>query len=433
LFFEGFMVFELNLNRPRRRLALAILALAVSSLLVVLIISMFVIGTLADDRLLVTRDTLQAPVGYFPNSARLNARMASAELSESDRDLANAKAHARRAIDLSPHDYRFRITLASIEEAEGDRSAAEASLQAARALAPNYWDVHYRLGNLFVREGKLAQSLDEFRIAVAANNALLPGTLDLLWRASRGDVNALQTAAGASPKARLTLAQFLLRVSRPAEAESVFGSIDREARLAASVESAAFLNALIAAGELEPARDFWSDLAGADRQSTLVWNGGFEMDLLKNFAQFDWLFGRSEYARLTIDGAAAHSGSRSLKIEFAGRDTTQLDNEIKQLVPVRPGVRYTLECYAKTSELETPEGPRVVVANSASPVWIAASEPVSGGSGDWRRLAVDFVAPQSVSGGMSAVFVSIKRKPKFSYDEPTRGTVWFDDFSLKEQ
>jgi hypothetical protein len=157
------------------------------------------------------------------------------------------------------------------------------------------------------------------------------------------------------------------------------------------------------------------------------------MDLLKNFAQFDWLFGRSEYARLTIDAAVAHSGSRSLKIEFAGRDTTQLDNEIKQLVPVRPGARYTLECYAKTSELETPEGPRVVVANSASPAWIAASEPVSRGSGDWQRLAVDFVAPLSVSGGMSAVFISIKRKPKFSYDEPTRGTVWFDDFSLKEQ
>jgi tetratricopeptide (TPR) repeat protein len=433
LFFEGFMVLKLNLNKLGGRLALAILALAGSSLLVVLIISMFVIGTLADDRLLVTRDTLQVPVGYFPNSARLNARLASAELSESDRDLANAKAHARRAVDLSPHDYRFRITLASIEEAEGDRSAAEASLEAARALAPNYWDVHYRLGNLLVREGKLAQSLDEFQIAVAANNALLPGTLDLLWRASRGDVNVLQTATGSSPKARLTLAQFLLRVSRPAEAESVFGSIDREGRVAASTESGAFLNALIAAGELGPARDFWSDLAGADRQSMLMWNGGFEMELLRSFAQFDWLFGRSEYARLTIDAAVAHTGSRSLKIEFAGRDTTQLDNEIKQLVPVRPGARYTLECYAKTSELETPEGPRVVVANSASPVWIAASEPVARGSGDWQRLAVDFVAPQSVSGGMSAVFISIKRKPKFSYDEPTRGAVWFDDFSLKEQ
>jgi len=427
------MVLKLNLNKLRGRLALAILALAGSSLLVVIIISRFVIGTLADDRLLVTRDMLQIPVGYFPNSARLNARLASAELSESGRDLANAKTHAQRAVDLSPNDYRFRITLASIEEAGGDRAAAEASLEAARALAPNYWSVHYRLGNLLVREGKLAQSLEEFRIAVAANSALLPGTLDLLWRASRGDVDAVHTVAGTSPKARLTLAQFLLKVSRPADAASVFGSIDRAGRLASSAESSAFLNSLIAAGELGPARDLWSEMAGGDRQSTLVWNGGFESDLVKDFAQFDWSFGGSEYARFAIDAAFAHTGSRSLRIEFVGRDTTQLDNEIKQLVTVRPGARYSLECYAKASELETPEGPRVVVSNSASPAWIAASEPVAQGSGDWQRLAVDFVAPQTASGPTSAVLVSIKRKPKFSYDEPTRGTVWFDDFLLKEQ
>lgn len=427
------MVLKLNLNKLSGRLALAILALAGSSLLVVVIISRFVIGTLASDKLLVTRAMLQVPVGYFPNSARLNARMASAELSESDRDLANAKGHAQRAVNLSPNDYRFRITLASIEEASGDRAAAEASLEAARALAPNYWSVHYRLGNLLVREGKLAQSLDEFRIAVAANNEILPGTLDLLWRASRGDLNALQTVAGTGPKTRLTLAQFLLRVSRPAEAASVFGSIDRAGRLASSTESSAFLTALIATGEIGPARDLWSEMAGGDRQSTLMWNGGFESDPLKDFAQFDWSFGRSEHARFAIDAAVAHGGTRSLRIEFVGRDTTQLDNEIRQLVAVRPGVRYSIECYVKASQLETPEGPRVVVSNSASPVWIAASEPVAQGSGDWQRLAVDFVAPQVASGATSAVFISIKRKPKFSYDEPTRGTLWFDDFSLKEQ
>ncbi len=427
------MVLELNLNKPGRRFALAIVVLAGCSLLVVIVVSGFVIGTLADDRLLVTRDMIQVPVTYFPNSARLNGRLASAELSESDSDLANAKAHAQRAVNLSPYDYRLRVTLASIEEADGDRAAAEASLQAARGLAPHYWTVHYRLGNLLVREAKIDQSLDEFRIAVAANPAILPGTLDLLWRASRADVNTVQTVAGTGARARLTLAQFLLKVSRPAEAASVFGSIDRTSRLASSAESSNFLNSLIAAGGLQPARDLWNEMAGGDRESALLWNGGFESDLLRDFGQFDWTFGRSEYARFAVDSAVGHSGSRSLRIEFAGRDTTQLDNEIKQLVLVRPGARYTLECYAKTTGLETPEGPRVVVASSASANWIAASDPVARGSSDWQRIAVDFVGPPATSGGASAVFVSIKRKPKFSYDEPTRGTVWFDDFSLKEQ
>jgi len=424
------MVLELNLNSLLGRLALALFVFAGCALLVLVIVSKFVIATLADDRFVVTRDMLQVPVTYFPNSARLNGRLAAAELSESDRNLANAKEHAQRAVKLSPNDYRYRVTLASIEEAGGDRSAAESALLAARALAPSHWSVRYRLGNLLVRQGKLTQSLDELKIAVAANSTLLPGTLDLLWRASRGNVEALETVAGSNPKARLTLAQFLLKSSRPAEASAVFGTIDRSGRLASSTDSASFLNLLIAAGELQAARDFWGEIAGGERQSLAVWNGGFESDLMKDFTQFDWQFGKSEYARLSIDPAVAHSGSRSLKVEFVGRDTTQLDNEIRQLVLVRPGARYALECYVKTNGLETPEGPRLVVANTT---WIAASEPVAQGSNDWQRLAVEFVAPPNPKNAMSAVYISLKRKPKFSYDEPTRGDLWLDDFSLKEQ
>ena len=428
------MVLKLNLDKLRGRVALAIVVLAGSVLLFIVIASRFVIGTLADRRLQVTRAMLRIPVEYFPNSARLNARLASAELSESDRDLSMAKFHAQRAAALSPYDHLIRITLASIEEAAGDRSAAEESLVKAKTLAPNYWSVNYRLGNLLVRQGKLAESLEPFRIAVAGNPTLLPGTLDLLWRASREDVDAVKAVAGPGPNARLTLAQFLLKVSKPDEAAAVFGSIDRSSRLGNSKESSTFLNSLIAAGGLSRARELWSEIAGGDRQSALLGNGGFESDILKDFAQFDWSLGRSEYARFAIDSTVAHGGSRSLRIEFVGRDTTQLDNEIRHLVVVRPGARYTLECFAKAGGLETPEGPRVVITGSSSPVWIAASEPVARGSGDWQRLAVEFVAPQSPNGGaMSAVFVSIKRKPKFSYDEPTSGTVWLDDFSLKEQ
>jgi hypothetical protein len=427
------MVLELKLTKLTARLALAAVAIAGCALLVAIIVSRFVIGTLADDRVAVTRDTLQVPVEYFPGSARLNARLAAAELSESDRDLVSAESCAQRAVNLSPYDYRFRLILASVKEAGGDRSAAEASLESALSLAPGYWDVHYRLANLLVREGKLTQSLSEFKIAITANRELLAGTLDLVWRASREDVSAVQAITGSDPKAKLLLAQFLLKASRPVEAASVFSSIDRSERISAAQESSQFLNSLIAAGKLEAARDLWSDLAGNERPSTLIWNGGFESDIARAFVQFEWSFGRTEYARLAIDQSVARTGARSLRIEFTGRDTTQLDNEIKQLVPLRPGVRYSLECYAKTNGLETPEGPRVVVSDSASSRWIAASEPVAQGSSDWQRLTFDFVAPESENNGAIGVFVSIKRKPKFSYDEPTRGTVWIDDFSIRER
>lgn len=426
------MKLDVNLTKLSRRIAVAVALITVCSFLFVVIVSRFVIGTLSDDRLLVTRDTLRYPVEYFPGSARLNGRLAAAELEEGDRDLASAEFCARRAVTLSPNDYRFRLVLASAQEANGDRKAAEESLRAAHALAPNYWDVHYRLGNLLVREGRLSESLDELQMAIAANGDLLPGTLDLIWRASNGDVEAVRAVTGNGASNRLTLAQFLLKASRSNEAADIFGSIDRTGRLIFAKESSAFLNSLIAAGKLDAARALWSDLIGRVDQS-LISNGGFESDILRDFSQFDWSFGRSEYARLAIDAASARTGSRSLRIEFTGRDTTRLDDEIKQLVPVRPGTRYTLECYVKTNGLESPEGPKVVLSDSKSSSWIAASEPIANGSHEWQRLTVDFLAPQRAPGESSAVIISVKRKPKFSYDDPTRGTVWFDDFSIKEQ
>jgi tetratricopeptide (TPR) repeat protein len=416
---------NLNLSRLFARLVFAFAALAFCSLLVIIIVSRFVIGTLADERLAVTRSVLEYPVRYFSGSARLNARLARAELAEADADSASALLHAQRAVELSPYDYRFRLTLAAIQEANGDRPGAQKSLESARELAPQHWDVHYRLGNLLLREGKVDQSLVELRAAVAANDDVLPGMLDLVWRASREDVNAVRSVAESSSKTKLTLAQFLLKNSHADEAANVFANIDREDRLASAADSSAFLNSLIAAGKFDTAHQLWSELTGS-AQSTLINNGGFESDISKNFAQFDWSFSRTEYARFALDTNVAHGGSRSLRIEFTGQDTTKLDNEVKQLVAVRPGARYRLECYFKTNKLDTPEGPRVVVAEAASS-WVGATEPIPAGSNDWRVLTVDFIGPSS-----SAVIVSIKRKPKFSYDEPTSGTVWFDDFSIKE-
>src|SRR5262249_25648905 len=125
---------------------------------------------------------------------------------------------------------------------------------------------------------------------------------------------------------------------------------------------------------------------------------------------------------------AAHSGSHSLRIDFAGLDTTRIDGEVKQLVAIRPGHRYRLECYAKSDGLLTPEGPRLAVLDAKSSNEIATSSPVPAGSNEWAMVSCEFVARPDCE----AVVIEIRRLPRFSYDDPTRGTVWFDDFALME-
>ncbi len=426
------MVLEFRLDKLTTRATLAIVTIAACSALVLFIFYQFVIGTLGDDRLPVTRNMLEIPLERLPNSSRLNARFAQNEVVASERDLARAVLHAQRAINLSPYDYRLRLTLASAKEAGGDRAAAEEALKQALALAPRNGDVRWRMANLLVREGKLSESLDHFKAVIEYDGELLGATLDLIWRASQGNVEAVTSVTADDPKAQLKLARFLLQQSQVNQAIAVLARVERSSQLG-SPDSPAFLNSLIAAGQFALAHGLWSSLAGADSESALIWNGGFESDILKDFAQFDWTFSPSEYARLNIDATVAHGGSRSLKIAFAGRDTTNLNNGPKQLVVVEPGAGYKIEWYVKTSELVTSEGPKVVVTDAGSREVIASSEPATPGSSDWRLGSLVFLAPPSKSGNSSGVYVSIVRIPKYSYDEPTKGSVWFDDFKMTKQ
>ncbi|MEK6288240.1 MAG: tetratricopeptide repeat protein [Acidobacteriota bacterium] len=426
------MIIEVKVNNLAARAVAMLSALAVCALLIFSALVNCVVGMLTDPRVSASRELLTAGIAYVPNSAPLNARLAEAEMGGEDRDISSIQNRATRAVNLSPWDYRNRLLLATVKEAAGDRAAAEQALQEALALAPNYTEVRWRLANLLLREGKLAKAVVEFRAANASNSGLLPGTLDLLWRVSAGNLVAVQAVTPDDPKSRLLLAQFLLKQSRASDAITVFAGIDRHSLVALS-ESSAFISSLMSEGRIEEARGLWVGLvsgtyAQPGRPLPGIWNGSFESDISKSLAQFDWAISRNEYAAPGIDSSVFRTGSRSLRIDFAGRDTARLDGQIKQTILLRPGARYRLECYAKTDRLETPEGPRVVVTDNTSSTELAASDPLPGGSNDWRRIAIDFTAPANAR----AATMAIKRIPKFSYDNPTRGTAWFDDFVLTE-
>ena len=393
------------------------------------VISNFIVSALTDERTGVSRDTLEMAVRYFPNSARLCARLAA--ISQQERETMDAQAYALRAINLSPHNYTFHLLLATIKESNGEAQSAEASLREALKLAPNKTEAHWQLANLLLRTGRLGQSISEFRATCAVNQKLLPVTLAIVWRASGGKLEALEAVAPADAKSQLALAGFLLKQSRADAAANVFDQIERKARLALP-ETSEFINALASSNRMELARKLWADLASDDgKERPLIWNGSFESDMVKGLAQFDWAIASSDYARIKIAAGQAHSGSRALRVDFAGRDTTRLTNEIRQLTVLSSGARYLLECYAKAEKLVTTEGPRIAVTTRAGDL-IALSEPVAVAQAGWQQLAVEFTAPQIPEGPQPAFYVTVRRKPKFSYDEPATGTVWLDDFTLTE-
>ncbi|HYE73933.1 MAG TPA: tetratricopeptide repeat protein [Blastocatellia bacterium] len=423
------MTFNLSLKTFKAKLLTALITLVVCALLVIGAVWYLVISTLSDDRIPIPHNVLVAAVQYFPNSPRLQARLAATEFTSPERDLDKAEAHAREAVRLLPNEYSYRLMLASILEAKGDRDAAEQSYRDALRLAPNFAEVHWRLANVLVRQGKAKESLDHFRVAAASNTTLLPGIYDLIWNLSNGSIEDITYVTGKTPKAQIALAQFLLSKNKVSEAANVYSSVDRTARRE-DPDSAGFLTQLAAIDHLEVARDLWLKVVtDKPENAPNIWNGSFEVDILPRLTQFDWQLSGNDFARVAIDPSVGRSGSRSLRVMFSGRDTTRLYDQIKQLVLVKPGVKYRLECYYKTRELRTPEGPTLAVMDRNFQTQIAASTSVPEGTNDWQQLSLEFTAPANAK----AVQVSFQRIPKYAFDNPTQGIVWLDDFSLKEQ
>lgn len=421
--------FAIPIHSIAARLAVAVMLTLIGALLAYAAVSQFIVSAITDERVTVDRATLATAVAIFPESARLQARLAAS--ANAERDFTAAQMYAARALELSPRDYRLRLLMAAIKESLGDLSAAEAQLREALRLAPHKTEPHWQLANLLLRAGRLSAALAEFRATTTMNPRLLPVTLNIIWRATGQNLEAVDAIPAGDAKSRLALAAFLLKQSHVQEAARIFRNVDYSARRALA-ESRDFIGDL-AKSDAALSRELWIDLvSGNSDERSLIWNGSFETEITKEFSQYDWLIDRSEYARIRVMPGVAHNGGRALRIDFLGRDTTRLTSEIRQYVVLRPGARYRLTAYAKAENLVTGEAPRIAVTTKAAPDWIAQSEPLVSSLTGWQPLAVEFTAPQLATGAQPAFEIAVRRKPKFSYDEPTSGTVWFDDFALVE-
>jgi len=427
--------FTLILDNWYKRIAAILMVSAVALGLGWVVISNFIIRGVADRRLALPREWLLAAAERFPNSARINLQLANAEMAGGDGNAqfdAEAESHAIRAVNLSPWDFQARRLLATAQELNGKQEEAENSLRKAVNLAPNHVELNWEFANLLARRGKLGESLAPFRVAARSKAGLLLSAVETIWRSSAGSIETLKVFAGNDAELRLAVVKFLIEQNLIAEAVSVFNSIDNQAK-ARSPQSSELITTLMRAGQFSLARATWLELMaaskpeGADAHTTLVWNGGFETDAVEGLYHFDWAIRENKYARIVIDRNFARTGARSLKVVFSGLDTTTLRDQVQQAIVLKPGADYRLECYAKVKDLVTPEGPRIAIIEQGGVIGL--SEPVRADSSDWQRLVVDFAAPATIQ----SAILAIVRTPRFSYDDPTRGIIWFDDFTLVER
>jgi len=379
-----------------------------------------------------SHDALTTAAIRQPESGRILLRLAALEIEESASDpqrLSNAQEMALKAVSLSPWDYRNWQALGLAQDSDGKLEEATLAMRIASKLAPNNSKVNWMLANLLIRQNDPAEALQAFRTATRYSNELLPLAMDVVWQAFNNDLGVLNSLVSGEASSQMMMAQFLLEQYQLDDAIKVYQGIHVEARLNSQI-AASFLGQLIKSGRSRDARRLWLELVTASNRSVIqdgmIWNGGFETNAPKNLGHFDWVLRPSDYARIGFDRNVFRSGQKSLRLNFAGRDTTRLIGDIQQLVILNANKKYRLECFAKSANLVTPEGPRIALQSEKG--IMAISEPVAAGTTDWQHLVVEFTAPaDSVTAQ-----VSIIKIPRFEYEEPTKGSVWFDDFKLTE-
>ncbi|HKV38228.1 MAG TPA: tetratricopeptide repeat protein [Blastocatellia bacterium] len=416
-----------------------------------MILRSFVAGVLTDDRVPPRPDALQMLAALSPGDAGIQARLARAEFESPERNLPAAQDHARRACDLSPWNFQYRSLLASIEDAAGHQQQAEEAITAAVRLAPNNSEVQWKMANILLRGGKLQQAAPHFQAACSSNDELLGLVIDTLWQASGGDAKLLAASIPTGAGSQLTLANYLLGKSQVTQAVQIFERLPNRDKLAAPMLSG-FIGGVAGLGQPALARRLWAEVAGLDPNNLPdISNGGFESPIRTTFPEFDWRISSNKYADVSVDTRTARTGSRSLRVTFKGIDTTSLNREITQLIVVQAGLAYRLRCYVKAEGVESPEGPRLVITDPTTGAALASSNPIKPGTYGWTPLDLDFIAPSGAASGSVtkaqddgsgpdaqltqnsiAVLLSLKRTPRFSYDDPTKGTIWLDDFELQK-
>jgi hypothetical protein len=163
---------------------------------------------------------------------------------------------------------------------------------------------------------------------------------------------------------------------------------------------------------------------------SLIWNGGFEGDLLNG--GFAWRYRPQVGVDINWDEETRHSGARSLRVDFDG--TANVDFQVFwEYVLVRPETHYRFSAYIHTDELTTEKGIHfqiddVTHMGDPTPPKSTPQQftPDIVGTQPWTLNEIEFTtAPET-----RLLRVILRRTPSNMLANKVRGTAWVDDVAL---
>jgi tetratricopeptide (TPR) repeat protein len=338
--------------------------------------------------------------------------------------------YLRRATETNPRSDMDWMDLASAYESVGKMAPAQEAFERAKTAYPASAEVAWRYGSFLVRRGGLSEAFAEIRRALATDPNLTFEALSECWKASADVPRILHEVLPAEARYYLTALDYFLAHHQADAALTVWNGLLALKQRFEMQRAVPLVDELISEGRFEEAQRAWQQALVATNwpqyqtgDSSLVFNGGFEGDLLNG--GFDWRKDAISGAAFSLDSGVVHSGEHSLRIAFDG--STNLDfAQFRQWVPVEPSRRYRFQAYVRTEAISTDSGIRFALYDVFHPAALQILTANLLGTHPWSVVETELTTNPETR----LLAIVLRRIPSGKFDNKLRGTVWVDDVAL---
>ena len=341
-----------------------------------------------------------------------------------------AISYYQRATSINPGSAFYWMDLAGAYETTGDNSQAEQAFRKARQLYPVSAEAAWRFGNFLLRRGRMPEAFLQIHDAVVADPKLTALAVSRCWRSTQDIGQILKIVLPDEAAENWGAIQFFVQASEPLPAMAVWGRIAMHRASFPVSQAFPLMDMLIGAGHADDAQTVWKQAllaagipAKTDPGGSLIWNGGFEQELLNG--GFDWRVTPVDGAGMGWDEQIVHSGRRSLRVDFDGTANLDFQN-VWQYVPVQPAMRYRFRAFFRTEDLSTDSGIRFEIRDVSHAGIPARFTPNLVGTQPWAEEDAEFTTGSDTK----LLQVVLRRTPSRKLGNKIRGTAWVDNVAL---
>ena len=337
----------------------------------------------------------------------------------------------RRSVALDPYSAEALVDLANAYDGEGDAEKARQTFLGANRVYPLSADVAWSYGNFLLRQGDQSEAFREIHKAVELDPKRAAEAFSLALRVQPDANLLLNQAVPATTTVYLSILQSLSNAGDLDSARLVWNRLVALNQKVPMSEMVTYFNELLHqrrgsdAGELWPqAVSIMQHAPPPDPQGSLIWDGGFESGY--DGGGFAWHFvPATRNVQIAIDTSEKHSGERSLRLLFNGRENLNFEDGCHFILP-QAGQRYVLSGWIRTQSLTSSEGVRLqIFAFTPTANKSALTEEVHGTQA-WKQVQLEWTAPAGASFGT----VCARRVMSDQPGADIQGAAWIDDVSL---